>query len=52
MTLETLSISILKKAVTVKMRADVPTNQLKARNDLAGSPPRPHDMAAANRSSS
>ena len=40
---------MLKKAVTVKMRADVPlnlcTNKLKARNDLGGSPPHPHDMA-------
>ena len=46
-------ISMLKKAVTVKMRADVPTNlctnQLKARSELGGRPPHPHDMAAANR---
>ena len=56
MTLETLFLSRYwkKKAVTVKMRANVPmnlcTNALKARNDLGSSPPHPHDMAAANRS--
>ena len=53
MTLETLFISMLKKAVTVKMRADVPmnlcTNYLKTNDDLGGTPPHPHDMAAANR---
>ena len=35
------------------MRADVPTNsctnQLETNDDLGGSPPHPHDMAAANR---
>ena len=38
-------LSILKKAVTVKMRADVTTNlctnKLKARNNLGGSPAAP-----------
>ena len=52
MTLDTFDLE-LRRAVTVKMRADVPTNsctnKLKTKDDRRGSPPHPQDMAAANR---